>query len=264
MFNKASNLEDSAVEPTIIKRTPKVEEIPDVNIEEGVENLSAIPDTFESPEELEKGVSLALEEIEELGIVFPTTNTELVEFQADINELVGDMGADIPKPVLEEVIRLAVENAKGGLSATGTLMEAHETGLGQGGDPTDTPVGTQLKELSESMGITTSNLKKLLQRNFGLVGAASFEAALKAHLEKDGAELPSKLSEFKAFTDRIGVTEPDIKKRKRKPEPEPELNRSEISRLQRAVESGNTELVNKLVKKYGEDKIEETMKKMGL
>ena len=264
MFYDASGLEDSAVEPTIIKRTPKVEEIPDVDIEKGVENLSDIPDTFESPEELEKGVNLALEEIEELGLVFPTTNTELAEFAADLNELVYEMGADIPEPVLEEVVRRATENAKGGLSAKGTLMDANETGRGQGGDPTDPSVGTQLKELAESMGVTTSNLQKLLRKSFRPAGVDLFEAALKVHLEGDDADLPTNLAEFKAFTDGLGITEPDIKKRKRKPEPEPELNRSEISRLQRAVESRNTELVEKLVKKYGEEKIEETLKEMGL
>jgi hypothetical protein len=220
MFYDASGLADSAVEGEPMKYT-RPEQTPDVDLEKGVENISDIPDTFESPEEIEKGVNLALEEIEELGIVFPTTNTELVEFRDDLKELVYEMGADIPEPVLIEVIKRATENAKGGLSAAGTLMDANETGLGQGGDPTDTPVGTQLKE-----------------------------------------DLPANLEEFKAFTDSLAITEPDTKKRK--PEPEPKLNRSEISRLQRAVESGNTELVEKLVKKYGEEKIEETLKEMGL
>jgi hypothetical protein len=124
MFNKATGLNESAVEPTTVKRTPKVEETPDVDLEEGVETISSTPDSFESPEDLEKSVDFVLEEIEDLGIVFPTTTIELAEFRDDLKELVYEMGADIPEPVLTEVVRRATENAKGGLSVTGTLQEA--------------------------------------------------------------------------------------------------------------------------------------------
>lgn len=211
LFNEASNLEEAAVEGDPIKFT-RAEETPDVDLEEGVENLSDIPDTFESPEEFEKSVDFVLEEIEELGINLPTTNTELSEFRDDLKELVYEMGADIPKPVLQEVIKRATDNAKGGLSVTGTAMDAHETGLGQGGNPEDTPVGTQIKNM----------------------------------------------------TDRMGITEPDIKKRKRKPEPAPELNRSEVYRLKRAVASGDEGILSNLVEKYGEEKIAEVLEGLGL
>lgn len=212
LFNEASNLDEAAVEAPPVKETRRIEETPDVDLEGGAETLSDVPDTFESPEEFEKSVDFVLEEMEELGIRFPTTNIELSEFKDDLKELVYEMGADIPVPVLQEVIKRATDNAKGGLSVTGTAMDANETGRGQGGNPEDTPIGTQLKNMA----------------------------------------------------DRMGITEPDIKKRKRKPEPAPELNRSEVSRLKRAIASGDEGILNNLVEKYGEEKIAEVVEGLGL
>ena len=82
---------------------PVIDELPDVDIEAGVERLEA--DTT---------VDDAMAELMEMGIEMPTNREELGFFKEDLKSLVYEYGADIPEDMLKKIVDMASANATKG------------------------------------------------------------------------------------------------------------------------------------------------------
>ena len=82
---------------------PVIDELPDVDIEAGVERLEA--DTT---------VDDAMAELMEMGIEMPTNREELGFFKEDLKSLVYEYGANIPEDMLKKIIGMATANSTKG------------------------------------------------------------------------------------------------------------------------------------------------------
>jgi len=82
---------------------PVIDELPDVDIEAGVERLEA--DTT---------VDDAMAELMEMGIEMPTNREELGFFKEDLKSLVYEYGANIPEDMMKKIVGMATANSTKG------------------------------------------------------------------------------------------------------------------------------------------------------
>jgi hypothetical protein len=125
VFDSKLGVEESA--PTFERKTNEVEGI---TIEEGIPGIEKAVENFEvAPEDATRaaelresqGVQMVIQELEDMGIEWPTNREELGFFRDDLVSLVTDYQVEIPDEIMSKIIDRAKEQSGVGIIPQGDL-----------------------------------------------------------------------------------------------------------------------------------------------